>query len=358
MTRAQALNTVQQVLLPQITKLYALRVDDLHLCPGHEGCQNVVFFYTRDAKDYVLRISYRPDRTPDQIHAEIDFIHYLHDHGVRVSRGVRSQQGQYVEVLTADGHEFVVVAFEKAPGHRLPDMGYRYRDQAPIDEYYHNWGRILGQMHRLTQQYTPPSPQRTRPQWLDTIAEDQLPNYLLASLGTTRARFTSLLEQARALPTERTAFGLIHGDFSDGNFSIDYSDGSITAFDFDDAVYCWFMLDLADAWRGGIGWTMFEPSAMRREQFMKRYFDTLLSGYFRENTLEGRWLDKLPFFLKLVETVGLLDRMRHMSVNEGGIDYDGELLYQLKCIDDDIPYLGFFESIYSHEHPFCLTDAR
>ena len=114
MTRAQALNTVQQVLLPQITKLYALRVDDLHLCPGHEGCQNVVFFYTRDAKDYVLRISYRPDRTPDQIHAEIDFIHYLHDHGVRVSRGVRSQQGQYVEVCSR-WPEFVVVHLRKLP---------------------------------------------------------------------------------------------------------------------------------------------------------------------------------------------------------------------------------------------------
>ena len=355
-TRNQALNIVQQALLPQITSLYALSRDDLHVYPGYEGCQNLVFFYTKNAMNYVLRISYRDDRTTEQIRAEIDFIHYLHAHGVRVSRAVKSQQDCYVEEITTHDQQFILVAFERAPGHRLPDKGYQYRDQVSTDEYFYNWGHILGQMHRLTQQYTLPTPQTTRPQWVDIIAEDYLPHYLPPSLSTANARFMHLLAHAKTWSTEKAAFGLIHGDFSDGNFTIDYTNGNITAFDFDDAAYCWFMYDLADAWRSGVGWTMFEPNTAKRQEFMHRYFETLLSGYAHENALENRWLNQLPLFLKLVEMEALLSEFREMSLNEDDIEYDGEVLYQLKCVEDDIPYFGFFESIYSHEHPFCLPD--
>jgi Ser/Thr protein kinase RdoA (MazF antagonist) len=60
-----------------------------------------------------------------------------------------------------------------------------------------------------------------------------------------------------------------------------------TAFDFDDSAYCWFMVDLADAWRNGVGWTMFEPDVARRREFMKRYFETLLDGYSKEHTFSN-----------------------------------------------------------------------
>jgi len=355
-TRQEALEAIQQqLLLPQIARLYAIEPDDLQLYPDYDGCQNLVFFYKRDAAHHVLRVSFRNDRPPDQILAELDFIRYLHENGVRVSPPVESLEGRYMEVISSDSYQFAVVSFERAPGHRLPDKGYKYRDGASIDEYYLNWGRLLGQMHRLTQNYSPQSPTRRRPQLVDVLANHYIPSYLPPSHGKVRERFQFLLAEVSELPDDKDAYGLIHADFSDGNFCVDYTNGNITVFDFDDSAYCWFMYDLADAWRSGVGWTMREADPGKRRDFMDEYFDTLLSGYTREHALPETWLKRLPTFLKLVEMEGLLSGFRDMSINGCDEEYDGAMAYMQKCIEDDIPFLGFFDSIYSPRHPFQLS---
>lgn len=61
------------------------------------------------------------------------------------------------------------------------------------------------------------------------------------------------LEQFELLPTDRNIFGLIHFDFSDGNYHIDMNTGKITVFDFDNCMNCWYMFDLANLWTHGVG---------------------------------------------------------------------------------------------------------
>ena len=173
-TRQKALEAIQMQ-LPQIARLYEIGPDELQLYPDYDGCQNIVFFYKKDAAHRVLRVSFRDDRQPDQILAELDFIRYLHDNGVRVNPPVESLKGRYMELISSDSYQFAVVSFERAPGHRLPDMGYRYRDGASIDEYYFNCGRLLGQMHRLTQNYSPQSPARSRPHLVDILGQPLYP---------------------------------------------------------------------------------------------------------------------------------------------------------------------------------------
>ena len=353
MTRQEALDAMPP-LLPQIADLYGVSSDALRLCPGCDGCQNLVFFYDRGAARRVLRVSFREDRSPGEILAELDFVRYLHGHGVRVSAPVESREGQVMHMIPSGPCRLAVASFERAPGHRLPDRGYRYRDGASIEEYYANWGALLGQMHRLSRDYPLPPPGRRRPRLLDVLAEQYIPMYLPPSFGRVRDRFLDLLAELSALPEDRDAYGLIHADFSDGNFCVDYANGNITAFDFDDSAYCWFAYDLADAWRSGVGWTMAEPDPGRRRAFMDRYFDALLGGYAREHALPQKWLDRLPLFLKLVEMEAFLGELREQSVNGSDEEDDGALAYQRTCIEEGIPFLGFFDRIYSPEHPFEL----
>jgi Ser/Thr protein kinase RdoA (MazF antagonist) len=353
-TRHEALASIRQSLLPQLAELYSVKPEDLHLNPEYDGCQNLVFFYQRAAVDHVLRVSFREDRSPDQILAELDFVNYLHGHGVRVSRPVESREGRMMEIVSSDDHHFAAVSFERARGHRLPDRGYRYRDGAPVEEYFRNWGGLLGQMHRLAQQYTPSSPARTRPELLAVLANHSVPAYLPPSFDKVRQRFEALHGALSALPKSSDSYGLIHADFSDGNFCVDFANGDITAFDFDDAAYCWFMYDLADAWRSGTGWTAAEEDPGKRREFMDRYFDTLLSGYTKEHSLPDVWLDRLPLFLKLIEMEAVLSEFRDIAIDGPDEEYDGSLAYQLQCIEDDVPFLGFFDRIYSHSNPFEL----
>ena len=37
----------------------------------------------------------------------------------------------------------------------LSDNGYRYRDGAPLEEYFYNTGKTFGAIHRLSRQYRP-----------------------------------------------------------------------------------------------------------------------------------------------------------------------------------------------------------
>jgi hypothetical protein len=48
----------------------------------------------------------------------------------------------------------------------------------------------------------------------------------------------------------------------------------------------------------------------------------------------------------------IMDRFEVMRNNAEELECDEELSYLIKCIEDDIPYEGFFHEIYSVDEPF------
>jgi hypothetical protein len=77
-----------------------------------------------------------------------------------------------------------------------------------------------------------------------------------------------------------------------------------------------------------------------------------MQGYNRENSLHTEWVERLPLFLKLIQVEEFLHFVQY--IDEPDEEMLAELNYRVKCIEDDIPYLGFFDSIYSPERPFSL----
>ena len=160
-----------------------------------------------------------------------------------------------------------------------------------------------------------------------------------------------LLGELKSLPRDKDSFGLIHGDFNDGNFTVDYANGNITVFDFDDSCHFWFMYEIASAWEGGIGRAMFRGLS-ERKSFMKHYMEQVMEGYNRENSLSDEWLERLPLFIKLIQVEEFLHYALYLD--EQDAELQGELNYKIKCIENGIPYMGFFDDIYSPEKPFSL----
>ncbi|WP_254659764.1 phosphotransferase [Paenibacillus sp. KS1] len=147
-------------------------------------------------------------------------------------------------------------------------------------------------------------------------------------------------------------YGMIHFDYNDGNYSIDFDTGQITVYDFDNSCFGWYIYDLAELWTHGVGWIQFEPDADKRKKFMDDYFEIVLAGYRSETNLEDSMLDKLPLFIQVTLMEGIVDTFEVMRNNGEEPEYDEELSFRIKCMEDDIPYRGFSHEIYSCEEPF------
>jgi Ser/Thr protein kinase RdoA (MazF antagonist) len=352
MQREEIIQICESQVLERATAQFDSRKDELKKFQEYEGAANLVYEYEIDKKPLILRISFTPERTLEQIQAELHFVNYLSENGVNVSRPVRSKNGYLVETIHAAGIPFHVVTFVKGKGMRVPDNQYRYRTDAPIEEYFRNWGRILGQMHALTKNYQPESEKIKRPGWFDLHkGRLALTNQLPCRLHRFQAQIQFLMDELKSLPRDKDSFGLIHGDFNDGNFTVDYTNGDITVFDFDDSCYFWFMYEIASAWEGGIGRTMFR-GLNERKSFMEGYMDQVMEGYTRVNSLSAEWLERLPLFIRLIQVEEFLHYAQYLD--EPDEELQGELSYKIRCIEDGIPYMGFFDEIYSPEKPFSL----
>ncbi|MDA0243692.1 MAG: phosphotransferase [Chloroflexi bacterium] len=334
------------------TARFGTHKDALKKFPEYEGAANLVYEYEIDKKPLILRVSFTPERTLEQIQAELHFVNYLSENGVNVSKPVPSQNGNLIETIQAAGIPFHIVTFIKGKGMRVPDNEYRYRTDAPIEEYFRNWGKILGQMHALTKKYQPESDVIKRPEWSDLHkGRLALATQLPERLHRVQTQIQFLLDELKSLPRDKDSFGLIHGDFNDGNFTVDYENGGITVFDFDDSCHFWFMYEIASAWQGGIGRIMFR-GLNERKSFMKHYMEQVLEGYSQENSLSDECLERLPLFIKLSQVEEFLDYSQYLD--EPDDELQDELNYKIKCIENGIPYMGFFDDIYSPEKPFSL----
>ncbi len=311
---------------------------------GHEGGRNRIFVFSNgDGKKFVLRVSSLGDRTEREYLAETEFVHYLAAGGAAVADVIPSVNGRLVEVVCADGSCETSVSegsassgdtggttnsseareacdssiapvflclFEYAKGMLLCDNGYRYRDGAPIEEYFYNTGKTLGKIHALSKRFAPANPDCRRASYFDKYNKDYIESLIADTSGT----FTDLknaiaarLCEFQKLPTDTESFGLVHFDYSDGNYHIDMKTGDITVFDFDNCMYCWYMFDLANLWTHGEGWCRYEPDAAKRESFMKHYFETILEGYRSETPVAESLVEQLPLFIDMVLIENIVD---------------------------------------------------
>lgn len=337
-------------LLPLISELYGLEGYEIKRIKPHVGGRNAAYTCEKEGTGTkIIRIAFLHDRSREDYLAEVEYIRYLFDHGGNVSNVVSSRKGNLLEEVTYNHHTFFVCLFEKAMGKLLVENNYQYRKGVPITEYYYNCGKALGKLHQLSKGYTPV---HRRYNFFDKYNAQYIDKLIPNSLSLLKDKLFQLLKTLEGLDRNRESFGIVHFDYSDGNYMIDFDTGEITVFDFDDSCYCWYMYDLADLWKSGTGWVQFEQEADRRKKFMEDYFKTALEGYKSETMIEDSMLEQLPLFINVSITENIVSEFEQMRNNGEEPECDEELLYRIKCLEDDIPYMGFFHRIYSCEAPF------
>jgi len=81
-----------------------------------------------------------------------------------------------------------------------------------------------------------------------------------------------------------------------------------------------------------------------RQEFMDRYMGQVMEGYSQENELPDEWLARMPLFVRLIQVEEFLYFARY--IDEPDEEMQAQLNYKIRCIEEDIPYMGFFDSIY------------
>lgn len=323
-------------ILEQSKTLYQLESYTCNMVSGHYGGRNLIYICNNKENKYVLRISVLNDRKGEDFRAETEFVHYLAQNGAPVADVIPSIHGKFVECLETEGRRYYVCLFAYAKGMLISDNGYRYREGAPLAEYFYNTGKTLGRIHQLSKHY---SPAHRRPDYFDKYNMDYINRLIPQEYSELKKAIADRLDQFRALPTEPDVYGLIHFDFSDGNYHIDMDTGNITVFDFDNCINCWFMFDLANLWIHGEGWFRSEANPTKRMEYMQLYFDTILQGYKTETDADEFLLEKLPLFIDMVLIENIVDEFEVCAREGENVDAE-DIEDAARCLVNHIPYAG------------------
>ena len=320
----------------------------------YEG-QNAVYCCEKEGETpKIFRISLS-GRTREELLAEAEYIRYLSENGGNVSNVISSRNGHLLEEITHNNITYLVSLFEKAKGMQLHEYNYRYREGAPISEYYYNIGKTIGKLHQLSKEYTPV---HRRHSFFDKFNPEYINELIPDSFALLKSKLTGHLRGLEELGYSQKIYGMIHFDYNDSNYSIDFDTGQITVYDFDNSCFGWYMYDLAYTWMYGAGWASREKDSTVRKNIMDDFLKVIVEGYRSETGLEDCLLEKFPFFINTVITVLITEAFEHIRSKGEEPEYDFGLSYLIKCIEDDIPYMGFFNDIFSCETPFEHEDER
>jgi len=282
---------VQEIVVTRAARCYG--VAPAQLTPLDGGHFTHVYGFTRDGQEYVLRIT-PPNEEMDarSTLAYLEWMAFLADGGACVPRPSLSAEGRLLELIEGEDGSYIATVVEKARG----VLGQELPLEQWTDALYEQLGRVVGRMHALAGKYAPSDTTLRRPAW-DQIGNCFHPGEPLEDAAVA-ARREEVLRAASALPTDAEGYGLIHADLHFANLFVEPESGRITVFDFDDCAYGWYAMDIA---MGLFDILVLHPQE-GRQAFAGRFLESYLRGYLAEKPLDVCWIERLPLFLKLVET--------------------------------------------------------
>ncbi len=318
--------------------VYNLNSYEIKQVPGHDGGRNIVYICSQNGENkYILRVSILGDKEEKDYLAEMEFVHYLAQNEAPVADVIPSVNNKYVECIEWDGKVIYISLFTYAKGMLISDNGYRYREGAPLTEYFYNTGKTLGKIHKLSKKF---SPTYCRGNYFDKYNMEYINSLIPDTYATLKEAVFERLEVFHTLPIHEDCFGLVHFDFSDGNYHINMGTGEQTVFDFDNCMYCWYMFDLANLWTHGVGWYQFETDVVKRMERMEQYFATILKGYRSETEVSDELLNQLQLFIDMVLIENIVDEFECCAREGKDVDYE-DIENAAECLIKKIAYAGF-----------------
>ncbi|MCL2512396.1 MAG: phosphotransferase [Oscillospiraceae bacterium] len=250
---------------------------------GRERIKHICAFNIY-GKPYVLRLIKGAAGHIGQTKAEMDWLLYLADKGASAPFPLKAENGELAVFAEEGGETYIMSAFSMAQG--------QYWDKNDPNLWninvFYNWGKAVGDMHRLTKGYKPANDADKRGEFniRRMIGEK------IKAFPSVNRKAEDLLNEIEALPKDGDSYGLIHNDLHPGNFLIDGE--RINLFDFDGCAYSWYAFDIGTALYLAL-WLGRNNDA--GTDFTNDIIRCFLRGYLSANRLNDFWLSKIPLFM-------------------------------------------------------------
>lgn len=326
---------MDEALVIKALKLYGIAKEECHFIGGF---QNLVYSYTKNNKNYVLRFSHDSHCSDTLILAELDWINYLADNGLSVCKSIQSIRQVDCEMVETNKDRYYVVAFEMAKGHKININN----ESEWNEEFFSRWGSMVGRIHSLTKKYKSKQVNARRPHQYDK--DQEFIHTISKKLEDTQTfsleKFIFLSEVLNPDPKkEHDLYGLVHNDIHSGNFHV--LGKELQLFDFDECSYNWFGNDIAIPLFYSVSEAT--PKYIERTEFAKKFLHHFLNGYAKEISITDDTLKHIPSLLKMREVVLHLFFTTRWNLNELTCKQQ-KILKDLEFnIKNDIPVLeGIF----------------
>lgn len=286
-----------------------------------------------DGDPLILRISHSARRTMDYTQGEIEFVRYLGAAGIPVAQPMLSDRGHFLEKIddSEPGQYFVATAFERAPGVVFDDVP-PLRDVYWKPPLFRDLGRLFARLHNRAQTYKLSNPRYKRQEWYEYDVVD-IDRFAPKDETLVRERTAKIIERLKELSRAPEHYGVIHADLHPHNFC--FADGQITAFDFDNCEYAWFVKDLAVI----VFYVARGAERGSREEAVSEFFAPFMDGYRELRACDKEWLRAVPDMLALQRSMNyaLFHQYRDPDLlDEDTMDRWGRFR---RDIEGDIPVL-------------------
>ncbi|MEG1641000.1 MAG: phosphotransferase, partial [Ruthenibacterium sp.] len=197
--------------------------------------RNYVFIFGDGCFPAIVRVGTEtPERNAQDVLSELMWMDDLKNDVHNICQPIPSLENRMVERIPSGEKVHLVTMFRKANGAIFPDTQW-------TTEFFYNVGALLGKIHRTTSEGYQRGFRYKRRNWDENLVCD-FSCYEGSFASAAYQDAETVLKKIQSIPRDPRWYGMIHGDFRNGNLFYDW--GELWAFDFDDCCYGYFMYDI------------------------------------------------------------------------------------------------------------------
>ena len=184
-----------------------------------------------------LRLSPSEEKPLSSVAAEIHLINWLNEKGFSAMKPVAMKTGEFAKEMRTEWGTFHVSCFAKVSGNSLEDT----KGNLSVVRGY---GQTLGKLHSLMKEYPCSEKHRDHKDLLKEIG-DRMEEYDAPEI--VKEEYWAVCGELERLIVSSSNYGTIHYDFEPDNVFYDEAENTFSVIDFDDAINCWYALDIVRA---------------------------------------------------------------------------------------------------------------